>query len=139
VYVRRGYNSQKALDAELRARIDALALTIHPMIAMDASRMPRGSKPEIRPGKIILTNGNPAEVLQPFNFGNVNQITFAQADALQRMVQTATGAIDSAGISGSINGEATAAGRFYELRRYHQASQAYIDQFPRIFHHSSGV
>jgi hypothetical protein len=80
------------------------------MIAMDASRMPRGSKPEIRPGKIILTNGNPAEVLQPFNFGNVNQITFAQADALQRMVQTATGAIDSAGISGSINGEATAAG-----------------------------
>jgi hypothetical protein len=110
VYVRKGYNSQKALDAELRARIDALALTIHPMIAMDASRMPRGSKPEIRPGKIILTNGNPAEVLQPFNFGNVNQITFAQADALQRMVQTATGAIDSAGISGSINGEATAAG-----------------------------
>jgi hypothetical protein len=106
----KGYNSQKALDAELRARIDALALTIHPMIAMDASRMPRGSKPEIRPGKIILTNGNPAEVLQPFNFGNVNQITFAQADALQRMVQTATGAIDSAGISGSINGEATAAG-----------------------------
>ena len=27
----KGYNSQKALDAELRARIDALALTVHPM------------------------------------------------------------------------------------------------------------
>jgi len=106
----KGYNSQKALDAELRARIDALALTIHPMLAMDASRMPRGAKPEVRPGKVILTNGDPREILQPFNFGNVSQISFAQADALQRMVQTATGAIDSAGIPGSINGDATAAG-----------------------------
>ena len=106
----KGYNSQKALDAELLARIDALALSIHPMMAMDASRMPRGAKPSIQPGKTILTNGNPAEILQPFNFGNVNQITFAQAQSLQTMVQTATGAIDSAGIAGSINGESTAAG-----------------------------
>lgn len=106
----KGYNSQKALDAEIRARIDALALTVHPMLAMDATRIPRGSKPEVRAGKLILTNGNPSEILQPFNFGQVSQITFAQADALQKMVQTATGAIDSAGIAGSINGEATAAG-----------------------------
>lgn len=106
----KGYNSQKALDAELRARIDALALTVHPMMAMDATRLPRGSRPEVRPGKVLLTNGDPREVLQPFNFGQVSQITFAQADALQKMVQTATGAIDSAGIPGSINGEATAAG-----------------------------
>ena len=106
----KGYNSQKALDAELRARIDALALTVHPMMAMDATRLPRGARPEVKPGKIILTNGNPAEVLQPFNFGQVSQITFAQAGELQRMVQTATGAIDSAGIPASINGEGTAAG-----------------------------
>lgn len=106
----KGYNSQKALDAEIRARIDALALTIHPMMAMDATRMPRGSRPEVRAGKTILTNGNPREVLQPLNFGNVSQVTFSQANELQKMVQTATGAIDSAGISGSINGDATAAG-----------------------------
>ena len=106
----KGYNSQKALDTEIRARIDALALTIHPMMAMDASRMPRGAKPSIQPGKTILTNGNPSEILQPFNFGNVNQITFAQAAALQTMVQTSTGAVDSGGISGGVNGEATAAG-----------------------------
>jgi len=92
----KGYNSQKALDAELRARIDALALTVHPMMAMDATRMPRGSKPEVKAGKLLLTNGNPAEVLHPFNFGQVNQITFAQADALQRMVQAATGSVDTA-------------------------------------------
>ena len=104
----KGYNSQKALDAELRARIDALALTVHPMIAMDASRMPRGAKMEVRPGKTILTNGNPAEILQPFKFGNLDQVTFAQAGELQKMVQMATGAIDAAGIPGTINGDAAA-------------------------------
>ena len=106
----KGYNSQKALDTELRARIDALSLTIHPMLAIDATRLPRGAKPEVRPGKMILTNGDPREVLQPFNFGQVGQITFAQAQALQQMVQQATGAVDSAGIAGNVNGEATAAG-----------------------------
>jgi hypothetical protein len=104
----KGYNSQKALDAELRARIDALALTVHPMIAMDASRMPRGAKLEVRPGKTILTNGNPQEILQPFKFGQLDQVTFAQAGELQKMVQMATGAVDAAGIPGSINGEAAA-------------------------------
>jgi hypothetical protein len=106
----KGYNSQKALDAELRARIDALSLTIHPMLAVDATRLPRGAKPEVRPGKMILTSGDPREILQPFNFGQVSQITFAQAGALQQMVQQATGAVDSAGLSGAVNGEATASG-----------------------------
>lgn len=106
----KGYNSQKALDAELRARIDALALTVHPMMGCDATRMPKGNRLEVRPGKMILTNGRPSEIMEPFNFGRVDQITFAQAGELQKMVQTATGAIDSAGIPGSINGESTAAG-----------------------------
>jgi hypothetical protein len=50
----KGYNAQKALDTELRARIDALAFTVHPMMAVDASRLPRGAKLEIRPGKLFL-------------------------------------------------------------------------------------
>ena len=104
----KGYNSQKALDTELRARIDALALTVHPMMAMDASRMPRGAKMEVRPGKTILTNGNPDEILKPMHFGNVDNITFSQADHLQRMVQNATGAVDSVGMAGVVNGQAAA-------------------------------
>jgi hypothetical protein len=79
-------------------------------MAIDASRLPRGMKPEVKPGKIFLTNGNPAEVLQPFNFGQVGQVTFAQAGQLEQMVQQATGAVDSSGVGGGINGEATAAG-----------------------------
>lgn len=106
----KGYNSQKALDTELRARIDALALTVHPMLAVDASRLPRGAKMEIRPGKTILTNGNPAEILQPFKFGQLDQVSFAQGKDLMQMVQQATGAIDAAGIPGSINSQSTAAG-----------------------------
>jgi hypothetical protein len=106
----KGYNAQKALDTELRARIDALALTVHPMMAVDASRLPRGAKLEVRAGKTILTNGNPAEILQPLNFGKLDAVTFNQGAELQRMVQMATGAIDAAGIPGSINGESTAAG-----------------------------
>lgn len=106
----KGYNSQKALDAELRARIDALALTVHPMMAVDASRMPRGAKLDVRAGKTILTNGNPAEILQPFKFGSLDQVTFSQAAQLQQMVQQSTGAIDSAGIPAGLNGEGTAAG-----------------------------
>lgn len=106
----KGYNSQKALDAEIRARIDALALTTAPMMAMDATRIPRGHVPRIVPGKLLLTNGKPTDVIEPMHFGNVDQITFAQAGELQKMVQQATGAVDASGLPGTVNGEATAAG-----------------------------
>jgi hypothetical protein len=80
------------------------------MIAVDASRLPRGAKMEIKPGKAILTNGDPREILHPMHFGQLDQVSFTQGAELQRMVQMATGAIDSAGIPGAINGEGTAAG-----------------------------
>ena len=106
----KGYNSQKALDTELRARIDSLALTVHPMLAVDASRLPRGAKMEIRPGKTLLTNGNPSEILQPFKFGATDTVTFEQGKDLMQMVQMATGAIDTAGMPSFAGSEATAAG-----------------------------
>jgi hypothetical protein len=46
--------------------------------------------------------------MMPFKFGSLDQVTFAQAGELQKMVQMATGAVDAAGIPGSINGEAAA-------------------------------
>lgn len=101
----KAYNSQKAIEAELRARIDALALTTHPMLAMDATAMPRGVSPRVAPGKVILTNGKPSEVLQQFRFGEVSQITFPQAEALQRMLQMATGAVDTS-VAQQVGGEA---------------------------------
>ena len=104
----KGYHSQKALDAELRARIDALALTTHPMMAVDATRIPRGHKLEVRPGRMLLTNGAPQESIMPFNFGQLNAITFQQGAALQQMVSQATGASD--GSMPQVQNDVTAAG-----------------------------
>lgn len=104
----KGYMSQKALDAELRARIDALALTTHPMMAVDATQIPRGHKLEVRPGRMLLTNGDPKNAFMPLNFGAVNQITFAQGAALQQMVSQATGASD--GSMPQVQNDVTAAG-----------------------------
>ena len=91
----KGYNPQKALDAELRARIDTLALTTHPMMGVDATRLPRGVKFEVKAGKTILTNGDPRQTLMPLNFGSLANSTFTEATELERMVQMGTGAIDS--------------------------------------------
>ena len=92
----KGYNPQKALDAELRARIDTLGFVSSPMLGMDAGRVPRGFRPEVKPGKIWLTNGNPNEVLQPVGIGQVNPNTFNHTGELQQMVQMGTGSFDTA-------------------------------------------
>jgi hypothetical protein len=106
----KGYNMQKALDAELRSRIDALALTTHPMMGIDATRIPRGAKLEVRPGKTILTNGDPATVLRPMNFGQLQAHTFQESAELERMLSMATGAFDTATSSASIPRNNTASG-----------------------------
>ena len=105
----KGYMSQKALDTELRARIDALALTTHPMLAVDATRIPRGHKLEVRPGRMIMTNGNPQEVLQPFRFGELSGVNFQQSATLQQMVSQATGAAEAN--AGMVQNDVTAAGQ----------------------------
>tara|TARA_R110000796_G_scaffold76135_1_gene170381 strand:- start:3495 stop:5450 length:1956 start_codon:yes stop_codon:yes gene_type:complete len=106
----KGYNPQKALDAELRSRIDALALTTHPMMGVDATRLPRGVKFEVKAGKTILTNGDPRSTLMPLNFGQVAQSTFTEAAELERMVQMGTGAMDSATSGASSPRNNTASG-----------------------------
>ena len=90
----KGYNPQKALDTEMRARIDSLALTTTPMMAADATRLPRGVKFEVRPGKTILTNGDPRNAIMPLNMGVTDQSTFTQVASLQNMIQMGTGSAD---------------------------------------------
>jgi hypothetical protein len=88
---------QKAIDAQLRAHMDSLALTTAPMVAMDATRLPRGAKFEVRPGKAILTNGNPSEILFPFKFGTTDNNNLATSQNFERMLLQATGTVDAAG------------------------------------------
>ena len=92
----KGFNMQKALDAQLRAHLDSLALTTAPMMGMDATRLPRGAKFEIRPGKTILTNGAPSEILMPFKFGITDQSNLQTAQAFQQMLLQATNTLDTA-------------------------------------------
>jgi hypothetical protein len=108
--VEKAYNMQKAVDGQLRAHMDSLALTTAPMIAMDATRMPRGAKFEIKPGKALLTNGAPSEILFPFHFGQTDGNAAAAAQNFERMLLQATGTVDSAGMPSNVPRDAGAGG-----------------------------
>jgi len=96
--VEKAYNMQKAMDAQIRSHLDSLALTTSPMIAMDATRLPRGAKFEVKPGKAIMTNGTPSEILFPFKFGQTDQNNISTAQTFERMLLQATGTLDSQGM-----------------------------------------
>ena len=100
--VEKAFNMQKAIDAQTRSHLDSLALTTSPMIAMDATRQPRGMKFEVKPGKAILTNGAPSEILYPFKFGNTDPNNLATAQAFERMLLQATGTLDSQGMVSNV-------------------------------------
>ena len=108
--VEKAYNMQKAIDAQLRSHLDSLALTTAPMIAMDATRLPRGAKFEVKPGKAILTNGNPAEILFPFKFGQTSPESFNTSKEFERMLLMATGTLDSQGVVSQASRDASGAG-----------------------------
>ena len=108
--VEKAYNMQKAIDAQLRSHLDSLALTTAPMIAMDATRLPRGAKFEVKPGKAILTNGNPSEIMMPFHFGTTSPESAATAREFERMLLMATGTLDSQGMVSQASRDATGAG-----------------------------
>jgi hypothetical protein len=79
----------------MRARIDSLALTTTPMMAADATRLPRGIKFEVRPGKTVLTNGDPRQAIMPLTLGATDPTTFQQVASLQNMIQMGTGSSDA--------------------------------------------
>ena len=100
--VEKAFNMQKAIDAQTRSHLDSLALTTSPMIAMDATRLPRGMKFEVKPGKAILTNGAPSEILYPFKFGQTDPNNLATARDFERMLLQATGTLDSQGMISNV-------------------------------------
>ena len=106
----KGYNMQKAIDAELRARMDAMALTIHPMMAADATRLPRGFDLSVRAGRNILTQGDPNTILRPLTFGSIDSSTFTQSGDLERQLQNATGSMDAGTPTGMNARNSTASG-----------------------------
>jgi len=108
--VEKGYNMQKAIDAQIRSHLDSLALTTSPMIAADATKLPRGMKTTVQPGKTILVNGNPAEVITPFKFGNTDPANYETAKGFEGMLLKATGTLDSVELTRAAAGGQGAAG-----------------------------
>ena len=108
--VEKAYNMQKAADAQIRSHLDSLALTTSPMIAMDATRLPRGAKFEVKPGKALLTNGSPSEILYPFKFGNTDPGNLQTAQVFQQLLLQATGTLDSNGMVSQVARDASSGG-----------------------------
>jgi len=105
--VEKGYNMQKAIDAQLRSHLDSLALTTAPMMAADATRLPRGVNYKVQPGKTLLTNGNPNEILFPFKFGSTDAGNIQTAERFETMLLQATGTLDSQAMTRAVaSGEA---------------------------------
>ncbi len=100
----KAYNAQKALDADVRLRIDSIALLANPMMAGDITRLPKGMNLSVWPGKFWPTTGNPGDILQPFTLGQASPDLFSNASDMERMVQTATGAMDPGATYGAATG-----------------------------------
>jgi AcrR family transcriptional regulator len=92
----KGYNPQKGLDAELRARIDSLALSTYPMLLINGMMAPRNQDYQVRPGRNIVVSGNVGEAIAPFKFPAPDPQSYKQTAEFERMVTVATGSLDSA-------------------------------------------
>lgn len=106
----KAYNMQKAIDGSLRMDSDARALTAVPMMAMDATRLPRGAKFEVKPGKAFLTNGDPTQIMMPLRFGTPDNSSVAASQNYERLLLQATGTVDSAGMPSAAPRDAGAGG-----------------------------
>jgi len=130
----KGYNMQKAMDAQIRAHLDSLALTTAPMMAMDATRLPRGAKYEVKAGKNFLVNGNPNEIMMPFKFGATDPGNLTTANAFQAMLLQATGTIDSSSMPTQVAaGEASGAGLSMALSGLMKKSKRTLIHFQEDF------
>ena len=106
----KAYNMQKAIDGSLRMDSDARALTAVPMIALDATRLPRGAKFEVKPGKAFLTNGDPNQIMMPIKFGTPDASSVQASQNYERLLLQATGTVDSAGMPSAAPRDAGAGG-----------------------------
>ena len=97
------YWPQKALDAEMRARIDALAYSTVPMMALNTRQVPRSERFAARPGRNIPVRGDARTALNAISFGGPDPGTYQQSIELQRMIEVATGQITSASPIGDIS------------------------------------
>lgn len=91
----KGLHPQLALDASMRARLDGMALSVHPMMGVDTTKLPRNFKFKVSPGNTIRTQGRPSESLEQINFGKMDPSQYTDISELKNQVSMATGALDT--------------------------------------------
>lgn len=104
--IEKGLNMQSAADTAVRAHLDYLAMTSAPMFAMDSSRVPKGFKFNITPGRNVMINGNPVEAIQRLDMGAVTPQLIQTAELFQTFLRQSTGTIDVTAMPGSVSGDA---------------------------------
>lgn len=110
----KGYNPQKAFDAEHRMRMDAMAYRAAPMFMYNIAAL-GGKKFRLnpRPGRQIPVAGAFAldtEVVRPVDMGQTDPGTFSQTQELEKMINVGTGAMDISGFAAQAANAETATG-----------------------------
>lgn len=128
----KGEMSQRILDAEVRARLDSLALTYAPMLGLDATRIPRNETFKVFPGATLLTLGPPSEAITPLKFGELDPNHWQNAAALQAMVHQATGSMDATAVAsrvGDARSGAVSMAMAPVIKRYKRTLVRFFDLF----------
>lgn len=90
------YWPQKALDAEMRARIDSLAYSTVPMMVLNSRLINRGERFLARPGGKLFARGSPRDAAAPLQFSGPDPGSYQQSLELQRMIEMGTGQFTNA-------------------------------------------
>jgi hypothetical protein len=85
------HQDQVTMDRHYRTHEDALAFTAYPMTGMDASRVPKGLRLTAEPGKNLMVNGRPSEIIEQISLGTPSTVSLETAQRLYDWSKQASG------------------------------------------------
>lgn len=91
-------NAQRALDGEVRSRLDALAYANSPVMKVNSQQISRHETFEVYPGRNIFMRGDVRTGMQAERFPGPDPQTYQQGQELQKMITLATGIPQDAGM-----------------------------------------
>lgn len=98
----KAHSPQSALDANLRAQMEATAKVVHPVFGINRRLAgTRGFKFKQAPGQVNVFNGDPREAVARLDLGDVSPSLFANTDKLEQLVAQATATFDQSAVNQS--------------------------------------
>lgn len=91
----KAHSAQSALDANLRAQMEATAKVVHPVFGVNKLMAgSRGFRFKQRPGQVNEFNGDPRAAVARLDLGDVSPSLFTNTDKLEQLVAQATSTFD---------------------------------------------